>query len=112
MNLILLIKIVFNSKFEHHGLFIISQFFKEILLILFEQWWSAENNERLLAWRWHVLLEHFFCYEANSLIPIFLFIRFDIDCEVKFKLISVVRLKLLQLVSEQNIINGPVSKNK
>lgn len=103
---------MFASKLEHHGLFIVAQFFEESLHVFFEKRWSAEYDESLGAWGWHALLQHFFCYEADALRPVVLHVWLDIDRERELELVGMVFLQLLELVFQEDVVDGPVAKQQ
>jgi len=59
-----------------------------------------------------LLFQHFFCNEANSLLPVFFLIRLDIDGQVKFEIVFVVCSEGFELIFQQNVSWSPASENK
>lgn len=97
------------SKFEHH-IGSVTHFWQKGLQHLGERRRAAEENQGVLTWWRHVLLNHLLSHETNSLSPLSLGRGPDIDGEVDLEVVSVVAGKLLELFVKQDVINRAVAK--
>ena len=57
-------------------------------------------------------LEHLFGDESHAHVPVLASIRFDVDREVEVEAVLVVLLKLGELLSQEDVVDGPVAKDE
>ena len=82
------------------------------LHVFFEKWWSTVADQGLLTGWWHVFLEHVGRDEADTLGPVFFFLRFYVNCKEQLEFLRMILFKLFKFFFEQYITYSPISKHQ
>ena len=100
------------SEFEKHTIVISQIFLEHFAEHLTENGWPTVKNHSVNGGSGHFLLEHIFCDKADTFFPISALRWSMIYSEIHAEVVLIALLQLLQLVFQQDVIDGSISKDQ
>lgn len=74
--------------------------------------WAAVQNQSVRTWSRHLLLQHVFRDEADSLCPLLALVWLNVHCQKQLEIVFEVGRKVCELFLQQDVFGCAVSKNK